>query len=288
MISMRTNLITLVCTTVFVTSVSPCNSQYQSYGYQNNTGAFGRNSYNTSFNGGFSCLNTQQQSLPQCAGRRTGQSNSHSTMSDLERTLDAVDNSNSWARTPVSGAMPANVAPSNRYPATFGTTYARQGNTQRSYPLRTVSAPPRGGTANAMSGMFPTVSRQEMLRIFMEGGTPSNAVNQGYQGYNPQTQNSSSNTTNVYYNYQTAENEATKSRNYSNTARYDKDKWNRKNAASQAEYAANNAEYAAQRAESGAYNGDAKAKSYASLARQAANRARYNANQARYNANTIQ
>lgn len=169
-------------------------------------------------------------------------------------------------------------------------TYATQGGVRRSYPVSTPTQAMSQRSYNSGSGMFPGVSRQEMLRVFIEGGMPDSSANQGYRGFNPAPSASgkaSSNNTNVYYDYQTAENESTKSRNYSNTARYDKDKWNRKNAASQAEYAANNAEYAAQRAESASYNGDAQAKSYANLARQAANRARYNANQARYNANTI-
>lgn len=286
---------------VLLSMTSPVFAQYQSYAYQNNSGAFGgRNG--SSFNGGFSNFNSQNQQAPQQqrlmnVGR---QQNPSSTMSDLERKLDAVDDSRVWANVPVSGATANNQRPAptqysnprygpSSYVPARANTYARQGGTVRSYPVRRVTSPGGGAGPSANSGMFPGISRQEMLRVFIEGGMPESSGSQAYQGFNPgPPQNSSSNSTNAYYNYQTAENEATKARNYANTARYDKNKWNRKNAASQAEYAANNANYAAQRAESAAYSGDSKTRGYANLARQAANRARNNANQARYNANTIQ
>ncbi len=257
--------------------VAPVYAQYQNYGYQANTGGFGT-AGNTSFSGGFSNF-AQAQSVPQ--QRRPSaaphQNYQNTTMNDLESRLDSVDNQNAWANTPVSGVQ--NVPQQQM-------SYPQQHMSRPSNVGRTLPVPRPGSAANAAAGMFPGVSRQEMLRVFIEGGMPDNSANQGYRGYNPAPQNSS-NSQGAYYDYQTAENEATKSRNYANTARYDKNKWNRKNAASQAEYAANNADYAARRAESKSYNGDAKAKNYASLARQAANRARYNANQARYNANTI-
>ena len=137
--------------------------------------------------------------------------------------------------------------------------------------------------ATSTNGLLPPMSKQEMLRTFLEGGTP-----QSTGGYAAQGTASSTATSSAYSNYQTAENEATKSYNAAQRVRYyDKDTWHRKNDASQAEYAANNANYAAQRAQSAAYNGDSKSRGYANLARQAANKARYNANQARYNADTM-
>jgi hypothetical protein len=138
--------------------------------------------------------------------------------------------------------------------------------------------------ATTMNGMLPQVSKQEMLRIFLEGGTPQTSG-----GYSSEQQgiSSSANST-AYSNYQTATNEEIKARNAEQRVRYtDRDQWSRKNDASQAEYAANNANYAAQRAESAAENGDSQARGYANLAREAANRAREDANQARYNADTM-
>lgn len=271
---MRNNVIRALCLLLFL-QAAPVSAQYQRYGYQSSSAGFGAGG-NRSFSGGFSNF-AQPQAVPSqiAPGVQQHQTNQNTTMNDLERRLDSVDNQNAWAHTPVSGvqSLPQQQA-----------TYTR--TARPSYVGRPLPTPKPGGLANAASGMFPGVSRQEMLRVFIEGGMPDNSANQGYRGYNP-AQGNSSNSQSVYYDYQTAENEASKSRNYANTARYDKDKWNRKNAASQAEYAANNADYAARRAESKSYNGDAQAKSYANLARQAANRARYNANQARYNANSI-
>lgn len=135
-----------------------------------------------------------------------------------------------------------------------------------------------------LHGMMPQVSKQEMMRVFVEGGTPNMP---GSSAPAP-SGNSSAATSTAYSNYQTAENESTKARNYAQRVRgYDRDTWSRKDDASRAEYAANNANYAAQRAESAAYNGDSQARGYANLARQAANRARADANQARYNADTM-
>lgn len=136
--------------------------------------------------------------------------------------------------------------------------------------------------ANGGQGLLPGVSKQEMLRIFLEGGSPDPGGGGfeggfGGAGVAGPGSNQSANTSNAYSNYQRAENEANKARNYAERARYGSDQWNRKNAASQAEYAANNANYAAERAESAAYSGDSQARHYAGLARQAANRARYNA-----------
>jgi hypothetical protein len=132
-------------------------------------------------------------------------------------------------------------------------------------------------------GMMPRPSRRDLMRVFLEGGSVQS----------PGAQVPSGNMTNpgasstAYSNYQRAANEASTARNYANKARYDKDKWIRKDSATRANYAANNANYAAQRAEAAAYNGDANARGYANMARAEANRARASADQARYNADTI-
>lgn len=248
-----------------------------SYGAYPASGFGGRNTSN-SFNGGFSGLGASQQPQyvqpqrppqqyqqqqyrqpprPSYAAPQAGTS----TMAGLENVLNQVDNSN-WSNVPVSGRPQQQQRPAQ------------------------LAASPAGSMPNNMrGGMFPRMSRQEMMRIFMEGGTPM-GMGGGGGGAAPPQSNSAATST-AYSNYQTACNEESKSRNYANTARYDGSKWNRKNAAEQAEYAANNANYAAQRAESAAYNGDSQARGYANLAREAANRARENANQARYNADTM-
>jgi hypothetical protein len=136
------------------------------------------------------------------------------------------------------------------------------------------------------NGIMPQMSKKEMLRIFMEGGTPETPMSSA-----PAPDNSGRNSeakSTAYNNYQTAENEARKARNARERTRgYDKDQWHRKNDAEQAQYAANNANYAAQRAEYAGNNGDEQARHYAGLARAAANRAREDANYARYNADTM-
>lgn len=201
--------------------------------------------------------------------------NSQDTMNYLEETLNAVDSPQNWSQTAVSNAG----VPAGRQ------SYESRPSTYRGRPANRGLPPYQNQVATGGGGIFPGVSKQEMLRIFLEGGSPQTSpvpMSQAQSGRN------SANTSNAYSNYQQAQNEANKARYQADRARYEKDKWNRKNAASQAEYAANNAEYAAQRAESAAYSGDSQARSYANLARQAANRARASANQARYNANTIQ
>lgn len=212
--------------------------------------------------------NPQQSYYSPAAQTRSAQS----TMQNLEQTLNAVDTNAAWSHTPVSGTA----------------TPQQQQMQQRPSLRSAASVPVHGAYTNNMQGMFPGVSRKEMMRVFMEGGSPqTGGGGWGGGGASAPAANSSANTSNAYNNYRTAVNEEAKSRNYANTARYDGSQWNRKNAASQAEYAANNANYAAQRAESAAYSGDSQARGYANLARQAANRARENANRARYNADTI-
>lgn len=218
------------------------------------------------FDNGFSGLSPQSRQTSR-NNRTAAMAQGRSTMSSLEQTLDAVDKPSSWAVTPMSGSPP-------------GLTQSRGGRRNSLQPPRTAGP---GAGASAMSAMFPSVSRQEMMRVFLEGGSPQT----GSSSFAGAPQSNGSAVSTAYSNYQIASSEETKSRNYANTARCNSSQWNRKDAASQAEYAANNANYAAQRAESAAYSGDPKAQSYANLARQCANRARANANRARYNADTI-
>lgn len=123
--------------------------------------------------------------------------------------------------------------------------------------------------------------RQEMLRTFFGAGPGSTYPS------SPNTGASGSATGQAYSYYQTASNQARRAYNYGQQARYNQDKWSRKNAASSAEYAAEAAESAAQSAYQISQSGDSKARGYASQARAAANRARADANRARYNADTI-
>lgn len=270
---LRTSTSTLVIVVAWHSSAPNACAQYQggtsytptyTYGTYPPSG-FGSRAPNKSFNGGFSGLGASpqyQQQRTSYAAPQTGTS----TMAGLEEVLNQVDNSN-WNNVPVSGRT------------------GQPGTAAAASMSSTVPKAYAGPSAlNNAGGMFPKISRQEMVRIFFDGGS---AMGVGGGGAAPLSANSTAATSTAYSNYQTACNEETKSRNYANTARYDGSKWNRKNAAEQAEYAANNANYAAQRAESAAYNGDSQARGYANLAREAANRARENANQARYNADTI-
>ena len=257
--------------TVLQSSQVPVFAQYLvpssqgAYGYQPYASSYPSN--NVSFNGGFSGLNRQAQPMPQSQVPRARRPSANtSTMASLEQKLNAVDTSSNWSRVPVSG------------------TPQPQASAQRRPPMQASGAAP-----GPVQGMFPGVSRQEMLRVFLEGGTPQPTGRSGMTAKRGgPAAGSSANTSTAYSNYQTARNEASKARNEANTARYNKDKWVRKNAASRAEYAANNANYAAERAEAAAYSGDSQARSYSGLARQSANEARANANRARYNADTIQ
>ena len=244
----------------------------QGYGtpWQDYNSGFTGGTAGETVNSGFG--NTRTRAMPgQAAPRpRPGGETGNSTMASLEQTLDAADNRASWEQTPISGVPNKPAA-----------------NTRPLYSQNRAQRPGwnPGAGANAMSGLFPKMSRQELLRIFMEGGSPQ--MGGGSGGGAPPPKNNTANTSTAYSNYQTAENESAKAQDEANKA-YNGDKWNAKEAASAAEYAANNANYAAQRAESAAYNGDSEAKGYANLARMAADRARGSADQARYNADTKQ
>ena len=241
---------------------------YNVQGFTSYTPGYSGRVNSTHYNGGFSGLNPNR-SMP--VAKPIG----HSSTDMLEQALNSVDNRAAWARTPVSG----NVAPQNP-------VYTQQNYAPGTWTQQASQAPSATRFGKAAQGLFPGVSKQEMMRVFMEGGSPMPSGG-GYAPA-PTTGVDSSKTSTAYSNYQTAENEARKALYEANNARNrSRDQWSRKNSASAAEYAANNANYAAQRAESAAYSGDGKAQSYANLARQAANRARNSANQARYNADTI-
>lgn len=249
-----------------------------------------------------------QQSYPQPA------EGSFNTAASLERMLDTVDTSNNWAPSQTQYRQqpsqqyqqpqqyqqqfqqPQQIAMQQRRsaPQQFHSYMQPQSVPNAQYYANRAPQNRSGGGGpimNTWQRIFPGVSKQEMMRVFLEGGTPQSSG--GYQASAPSSGQSSGDNSQArstaYSNYQTAANEETKSRNWANTAHYDKDKWRRKDAATRAYYAANNANYAAQRAESAANSsGDSQARGYANSARACANRARYNSNQARYNADTIQ
>lgn len=249
-------LLVVICMINATANSQPCaaqvpgypNSGFRSYcngGYRNTNTGFGTPAPQNSFNSGLSGLS------------RTSTGYGYSTQrSSMAAQQLARQIGNIWSRTPVGRSM---MAPEQ------GT-----GSVQQS--------------SQGMGGMFPRMTKQEVMRIFFEGGTPQ-SMGGGAPG---PSAGSSQATSTAYSNYQTAENESSKAYNYAQRVRYsDTDTWSRKDDASNAEYAAQNANYAAERAESAAYNGDSEARGYANLARQAANRARSNADQARYNADTM-
>jgi hypothetical protein len=263
------------------TTGAPCRAQTAGYpnlgfrSYSNvaqrsyNSGIAGRttnNSFNTGFSGLSQASNNMQYSQPT---RPYSTHYSAAAASSLVHQVTSI-----WGRT-TAGMMMSQPQQQGMTPYQQSPVQPQQGMAQ----VQQAYAQP----APTMNGLLPPISRQQMLRVFLEGGTPQSAGG----GFAPVPNGGSyAATRTAYCNYQTAENEARKARNAASRARYDKDRWNRNNDASQAEYAANNANYAAQRAESAAYTADSQAGEYANLARQAANRARQDANQARYNANT--
>lgn len=244
----------LACATIYG---APCHAQYDGYpnfGFRSyaNTGRARYNSgmagysNNNSFNSGFSGMGQTYNGMVYSTSRSTA------AVEELAQGVSAI-----W------GNVMGRAAQSQR-----------QSSAQMQ---QTMSKPAQ------TYGLLPPMSKQQMLRIFLEGGTPDAPAAAPPSG----GANNSAATSTAYSNYQTAQNESTKARNAADRVRgYDKGSWSKKDDAQQAEYAANNAEYAAQRAESAAYNGDSQAQGYARLAREAANRARGYANQARYNANT--
>jgi len=238
-----------------------------------------------SFNGGFD--NTHKpvvrrtqlpQPRPSNPVRRMPEKN---TMESLEEALDRADNSASWSKVPITRPAPVR-----------GATPTLINGVNSSYPYtqaRQIAAMPGAGTvpANPLAGMFSKMTRQDLMRMFLEGGTPQ--VGGGFGGGAPSSSaDLAGKSSTAYSNYQRAVNEDSKARDYAERARYASSRYSAQEYASSAEYAANNAEYAADRAESAAYSGDSQAKGYASSARDAANRARENANRARYNADQKQ
>lgn len=219
---------------------------------------------------------------------------------NLNRMLDAVDSSAGWARTPVSDeqapvARPPIANPQALNPASQ--QFMHHNNGPISNPGRIVqqgSYPTPMWTENQAAQMqqiqrqqaaIPNVSRQIMKSFFngnfagaMGGGPAPRSTPPPQKSYGSST---------AYSDWQRAENEAIRARNYGRTARYDKDKWARKNAADRANYAADAARAASDRVYSASLNGDPQAKQYASQARAASDRARADANRARYNADTI-
>lgn len=283
----------LLLTLGFLSSMPRCLAQsgYQNYGFRSYCNN-GRSNYNTgiggcttnnSFNSGFSGYCQTYDGATYNTQRST------QAAQQLAREASTI-----WNSMPVGRALTqaARQAQSGQQPQ-MGSQYSQYQTNQQpgqGYMLPGAdpgSAPPavpqQAQSMNGLGGLIPPMSKRDMLRIFLEGGTPSSFG----AAPAPSGNNSAADST-AYSSYQTAENEATKARNSEQRVRYyDTDTWSRKNDAETAEYAANNANYAAQRAENAAYNGDSQARNYASMARAAANRARQSANEARYNANTM-
>lgn len=217
---------------------------------------------------------------------------------DLSRMLDAVDSSSGWSRTPVSDAQrsqPAFADPQAANPTSQQFMRRNQGAMpnptrvvqQGSYPtpMWTENQAARMQQIQRQQAAIPNVSRQIMKSFFngnfagaMGGGSAPSPTPPPQKSYGSST---------AYSDWQRAENEAIRARNYGRTARYDKDKWARKNAADRAYYASNAARAASDRVYYASLNGDPTAKQYASKARDAADRAKADADRARYNADTI-
>ena len=252
-----------------VATAIPCQAQNpnMSYGgfrsYANSGGGnynapMGGTRTNNSFNSGFSSF-----SQPSYSNYNTQRSTQ--AAQKLARNVSAM-----WSK-----AMPAIEAVAQQQQMYQGQQGGYQ--SQGGYPNQ-------GGYQN-QGGMLPSMGKREMLRVFLEGGSPQ-PTGGGY-AQAPSGASSAANRT-AYTNYQTAVDEERKARYAEERSRNSNtSQWNRKDDANTAYYAANNANYAAQRAESAANNGDSQARNYAGLARGCANRARANANRARYNADTM-
>jgi hypothetical protein len=172
----------------------------------------------------------------------------------LEHLLNSVDNPSTWSKTPVSGITP--------------------NQTQYVPYLRNSSVSPSQYFSQPGNTLF---SRQQLLRIFL-GGTP-----QANPSHNAKSNWTSST---AYSDWQESENQASRAHDAEERARYEKDKGNREEDASEAYYAANAARDASDRVYQASLNGDATAKQYADRARAAADRARANSDRARYYADS--
>ncbi|MBX9722991.1 MAG: hypothetical protein K2X81_16430, partial [Candidatus Obscuribacterales bacterium] len=152
----------------------------------------------------------------------------------LNNLLNAIDSPGVWSQAPV-----ANVS--------------RQ-------PLRPINKP----ASRAPQGL----TAQNLLSLFLGGNTTQ--VNSATRS---SACNAAESSGTAYSNYQQAANEASTARDALARTMGGDDQWCRKNAATQAMYAANNANYAAERAESAAACGNSEARGYANMARDAANEA---------------
>jgi hypothetical protein len=207
----------------------------------------------------------------------------------LDRMLNAVDNPVGWSNTPVSGGAPASPAPvgygppGSQNPGTLAHPFMNQGAqpwvSRRSTVPAVSTAAPTWSQSTAVE-QYPNrlFTRQQVMRTLLEGSGGGGAYSQG-GGY------SQTGSSDVYANWQTAENQASRAHNFAQQARYGTDKWSRKQYASQAQYAADAARAASDRAYQASQSGSKSACSYAAKARAAADRARADANRANYNAN---
>lgn len=187
---------------------------------------------------------------------------SSTSMNTLEQALNTIDTREGWSSTPVS--MPA--TPQSR-PMNYGASNRTQSQSM-----------------SQSVGILPRVTRRDLTRVFIEGGSVFDSAAAPVSGGFGAGADRARGT--AYSCYQRAENLASKAHSLLSRARYDEERWSKKNAADQAYYAANDARIAADEAYSAAASGDSQARNYANLARDAANRARADADRAKYFANT--
>ncbi|PWT99735.1 MAG: hypothetical protein C5B53_04980 [Candidatus Melainabacteria bacterium] len=198
---------------------------------------------------------------------------------DLNKLLDSVDRPSGWAKTPVSNSNQSGQFASKEFMHHHDPSLPRNQIVQPMGDPANMNAGTQWQQAGQAAGPF---IRQQVLKSFLNG-SGSQPANNAAQ---PAQSKSFSGST-AYSDWQRAENEAIRARNYASKARYDQNQWNRKDSANSANYAANAARQASDRVYYASLNGDPTAKQYASKAKAAADRARADANRARYNADTI-
>lgn len=268
---MRASLVVILIPIIdLVAMAMPASAQYYSNskyysgnGYHQNGGSYGgiggnQNNHISGFHSLASTSAATANNRMSAATFHHPSQASQTSMKSFEHALDEIDTPQAWSRTPVAK------------PATRSTYHT---------PSPVYSKPVPSG------GMLPGVTRRDITRVMMEGGSLFDSGGGGMTYDTSQAQASRAAGT-TYSHYQRAENAATRAHSAANRARYDREKWSKKDAADEAYYAANDADAAADAAEASAASGDSQARGYANQARGAANRARADANRARYNANT--
>jgi hypothetical protein len=205
---------------------------------------------------------------------------------DLNKMLDSVDRPSSWAQTPMSSGNQSGQFASQQFMHHHDLPSSRNQIVQPMANPVTVNSNSFAGNQwqqiEQQQANRPAVARQVLKSVLLNGGLsqPANNAAQPAQG------KSFSGST-AYSDWQKAENQAIRARNFASKARYDQNQWNRKDSANSANYAAESARQASDRVYQASLNGDPVAKQYTGKARAAADRARADADRARYNADTI-